>query len=197
MLNAAACLAQNYPSKPIRIITSGVGGGGDFTSRLMAPTLTAALGQPIVVDNRASGFPPGQAVAQAAPDGYTLLMYGATMYLETLLRSTHLTTQYGFSPVILVSIEPQILVVHPSLPVKSVKELIALAKARPASSTILPARDHGRLHRGRTVSILDRCQIVRIAYKVTGQQFPDLVSGAVQLTFAGAAATGPYIKSGD
>ena len=133
-LGVSAVSAQNYPSRTIRIVTSGVGGGADFTSRVIAQGLAAPLGQPVIVDNRASGSVPGEVVSKALPDGYTLLLFGATVWLLPFMRN-HVPYDplRDFAPITLAVSSPNVLVVHPSLPVKSVKDLIALARARPGA----------------------------------------------------------------
>src|SRR5882672_9587563 len=123
MLVAAAetGYGQEYPSKPIRILTSAAGGGSDFTSRQIAQGIAGPLGQPVIVDNRASALV-GETGAKAPPDGYTLTLTGASLWLTPLLQQMPYDVS-DFSPLSLVSREVFILVAHPSLPVKSVKEL--------------------------------------------------------------------------
>ena len=126
--------AQNYPTKPIRVVTAEAGGGSDFVARLVAQGLAGNLGQQVFVDNRGgSGIIPAQIVSSAAPDGYTLLFFGPMLLaLPFLQDNVPYDPVRDFSPIATVARSPNILVVHPSLPVKSVKELIALAKARRA-----------------------------------------------------------------
>src|SRR5687768_3384374 len=130
VLGAGVVSGQVYPNKPIRIMTSQPGGIVDFVARLVAPGIGDSLGQSMIVDNR-SGNLPAEAVAKAPPDGYTLLFVGGAFSIVPFLRKTSYDPVRDFSPITLATISPNILVVHPSLPVKSVKELIALAKARP------------------------------------------------------------------
>src|SRR5262245_51684496 len=122
--------AQNYPNKPIRILAIGPGGGSDFAARLIAPGLGAALGQNVLVENR-GGVIPAQIVSKALPDGYTLLVAGNSTWTSPLLQKTPYDPIKDFAAVTLLNQTPNILVVNPSLPVTSVKELIALAKAKP------------------------------------------------------------------
>ena len=122
---------QDYPQKPVRIITSGAGGASDILARLIAQGISTPLGQPVIVDNRVAIIAI-ETVAKAPPDGYTLLFYGTLIWLAPYLRdNVPWDPIRDFSPISLVTTEPNILVVHPSVPVKSVKELIALAKAKP------------------------------------------------------------------
>src|SRR5262249_15027714 len=126
----SAAYGQAYPNKPIRIVTSAAGGGSDTISRLIAQGITGPLGQPVVVENRGSSRLSAEIAAKAAPDGHTLLVGGASLWIGPLLRKeTYEITE--FSPVSLVSRDINVLAVYPAVAAKSVKELIALAKAKP------------------------------------------------------------------
>ncbi len=122
--------AQAYPSKPVRIVTAEPGGSGDFVARLIAVKLKERLGQPGVVDNRASGNIPGEIVSKSPPDGYTLLNYGSTLWIGSLLRKTPYDPVKDFAPITLSQSSPCILVVPATSTVNSVKDLIALAKTK-------------------------------------------------------------------
>ena len=124
---------STYPTKPIRLLTAEVGGGSDFTSRLLAQRLTENLGQQIVVDNRTGGVIIGDIASKAQPDGYTLMIYSASLWLMPYMRSHVPYSMSQFAPVSYISASPLILVVHPSVPAKSVEDLIALAKAQPGT----------------------------------------------------------------
>ena len=133
---AALCAhahAQGFPAKPIRIVTNEAGAGLDFSARLIAQGLTERLKQQVIVDNRggAGGIIAGELVAKAAPDGYTLIFFSNGLWTVPLMQKAPFDPQKDFAPVTLALTSPSILVAHPSLPVKSVKELLALAKARP------------------------------------------------------------------
>ena len=128
-LAAGVVSGQDYPSKPIRIITLAAGGGSDFTARQISQGISGPLGQSVIVDNRTAVLA-SEAVSKAAPDGYTLLVGGASIWIFPLLQKAPYDVN-DLSPISLISREVNILTVHPSLPVKSVKELIAMAKARP------------------------------------------------------------------
>src|SRR6185436_730550 len=127
---AGVVSAQDYPSQPIRLIGSSPGGGSDTVMRLIAPTLRAALGQPVVIDNRATILI-GDVGAKSPPDGYTVIVVGNSFIIQNLMRDTTWDPVRDFLPVTLADAGPSVLIVHPSVPVKSVKELIALARARP------------------------------------------------------------------
>ena len=122
--------AQEYPTRPIRIVTGEVGGAPDIVARLMGPALTARLGKQIVVDNRGGGNGgiAAQAVARAAPDGHTLLFYAGALWLAPLMNGAQEDPLKDFAPVSLVASAPNIVVVHPSLPIRSVREIHRPAK---------------------------------------------------------------------
>jgi tripartite-type tricarboxylate transporter receptor subunit TctC len=131
---SAAPAAQSYPDRPIRlIVASGPGGGLDFVARLLAPTLTEKMGQSIVVDNRpgATGSIAAELAARATPDGYTLMLMSASLVVYGAVNKTRYDLFGDFTPVSQVTAAPYILIVHPALPIKSVAELIAYAKANP------------------------------------------------------------------
>lgn len=122
--------AQTFPEKPVRIVTAGVGGSVDMLARLLAPVLSASMGQPVIVDNRPAGTTPGEVVSRSAPDGHTLLLYGSTVWLLPFMRSN---VPYDpirdFAPIALLVSSPNVVVVHPSVPARSIAELVALARA--------------------------------------------------------------------
>ena len=122
--------AQTYPSRPIRMLTSEPGGGGDIALRIMAPDLAAGLGQAVVIDNRPLAMS-GEIVARAQPDGYTATVYGTTLWLGPLLQPMRFDPLRDFASVSMLTRSPNVVLVHPSVAVSSVKELIALAKAKP------------------------------------------------------------------
>ena len=131
VLGVGTASSQDYPNKVIRIITGGAGGGGDIVSRQIAAGISGPLGQPVIVENR-SAFIATETVAKAPPDGYTLLVQGGgTVWMRPLLEKTPWDPVRDFSPISQIVNEVNILAVHPSMPVKNVKELIALAKAKP------------------------------------------------------------------
>lgn len=194
---ATATHAQVYPSKPLRIVTSGVGGAGDVASRLIAQGIAPGLGQQVIVDNRASGAIPVEVAVKAPADGYTILLYGSTVWLGPYLRANAPDPLRDFAPVTLAATAPNILVVHPSLPVKSVKELIALARAKPGAlnyaTTGIGSSPHLAAELFKAMAGVD---IVRIGYKGAGAALADLIGGQVQLTFATASSVTPHLKSG-
>ena len=127
---AGVVCGQDYPSKPIRIVVGAAGGGADVVARQIAQALSGPLGQPVIVDNR-TALQASEAGAKAPPDGYTLHVAGGATWIAPLLQKVPYDVVRDFSPIAIIVREVLMVTVHPSLPVKSVKELIALAKARP------------------------------------------------------------------
>ena len=123
--------AQEFPMRPVRIVTTGAGGDGDFMSRVLAQALTESWGQQVVVENRPAGVIPGQIVSKAPSDGYTLLCIASAFWISPFLQDTPYDPVRDFAPVTLLATGPNVVVLHPSVPANSIKELIALAKARP------------------------------------------------------------------
>ena len=191
---AIASAQDAYPIKPVRIIVPAAGGGSDLVARLVAPKLSELLGQQFVIDNR--GPIAADVAAKAPPDGYTLHVNGSPAWLQPLLRQTSWDVLRDFAPVTMAVVSPSILAVHPSLPVKTVRELIVLAKSKPgqlnyAAGTI-GAGPHlaGELFRAMT-----GVNIVRVPYKGSGPALIGLMTGEAQIMFPGASGTS-YIKQG-
>ena len=196
VLVGGTAVAQTYPNKPVRMVTSGVGGGADVSSRLLAPGLSAALGQQIIVDSRGSGVIPGELVYKAPPDGYTLLLYNNTLWVGPLIQTTPYDAVRDFVPITLTNRSPNILVVHSALPVKSVRQLVALAKARPGELNYATGSTGASNHiAGELFKAMAGVNIVRIPYKSGAQESADLISGQVQLMFASAGMT-PHVRAG-
>jgi tripartite-type tricarboxylate transporter receptor subunit TctC len=189
--------AQNFPSKTIRIVTAGAGGGSDFTSRQIAQAITGPLGQPVIVDNRPSGVIPGDTVAKSAADGYTLLVTSNTLWLTPFLsNNVPYDPVRDFAPVTWTNSQPIILVVHPSLPVKNVKELIVLAKAKPNSLNYSTGTTGTIGHlAGELFNMMAGTKIVRIPYKSGSSETADLIAGHVQMTFGSSASVLPQVHS--
>src|SRR5262245_38510245 len=127
VLAGAAATGQEYPSKPVRLVAPAAGGGGDLIARMVGQGLSGPLGQQFIVENR-SGVAQSELVAKSPPDGHTLLVGGGTVWIAPLLRKTPYQVS-DFTAITMIERSPSVLVVHPSLPVKSIKELVALAKA--------------------------------------------------------------------
>ena len=198
LVAAVSVSAQEYPSKPVRIVASEAGGSGDFIARLVAQGLTSAFGQQVIVENRGGGVIAGDLVARSAPDGYTLLLYGNTLWLLPLMRKQVPYDPYrDFAPVTLAARSVNVLVVHPSLPVKSVKDLIALARARPGQLNFSTAAPGTINHlAGELFNSLAKVNIVRVSYRGSASALNAVMSGEVQLMFASAAPVKPHIQGG-
>ena len=195
---AVSASAQDYPTKPVRIVASEAGGSGDFISRLVAQGLTATFGQQVIVENRGGGVVAGDLVARSAPDGYTLLLYGNTLWLLPLMRKqVPYDPQRDFAPITLAARSVNVLVVHPSLPVKSVKDLIALARAKPGQLNFSTAAPGTINHlAGELFNSIAKVSIVRVSYRGSPSAMNAVLSGEVQLMFASAAPVKPHIQSG-
>jgi tripartite-type tricarboxylate transporter receptor subunit TctC len=189
--------SQTFPERPLRIVTSQAGGGNDVQARAIGRGLTDALGQQVIVDNRPSGVIPGDIVSKATPNGYTLLFYNNALWTGPLMQKTPYDPVRDFAPVVTCTVGPNILVVNNSLPVKSVQELIALAKSKPGqlnyASSGLGASNHLAAELFKAMAEVD---IVRIGYKGASPGLNDLIAGQVQVMFPTAGAAVPLIKSG-
>ena len=191
-------LAQSYPEKPVRLVTAAPGAAGDFVSRMIAPGLTEKWGQTVVVDNRGgSAVIPIELVAKAAPDGYTLLVFGSALWHLPFLQSVGYNAAQDFAPITLAAVTPLLLVVHPSLPVRTVKELIALAKRRPGqlnySSGISGSATHLPAELFKSMAAVD---ITRVTYKGGAPALNAILSGETQVMFATASGGGPHAAAG-
>lgn len=189
--------AQQFPGKPVRIVTSVTGGSLDITARVLAPRLTERFGQQVLVDNR-GGVLSMEIAAKAPPDGYTLLLASASLWLSSFLRD-HVAWDAlrDYAPLSLLVTSPNIIVVHPSLPVKSLKALIGLAKARPGELNYSSGQSGASAHlAGELFMSMAGVKMVRIAYKGQGPAMLSLMNGEAQLSFPNAAAATPHIKAG-
>jgi len=189
-----------YPAKPIRIIVGIAPGGGlDNMTRLGAQKLVERWGQSVIVDNRPGG---GTVLAMdmvsiAPPDGYTLLAASETLMMNGVLKRAPYDVRKTFIPVVQLTTQPYVLVVHPSVPAKSVKDLIALAKAKPGAlsygSQGMGTTGHIGWERFAAMAGID---ILHVPYKGAAPALVDVIAGQIQMTFSIAAATGPHIRSG-
>lgn len=197
VLGTGPVFGQNYPNKPIRIITSGIGGSADIVARLIAQGITAPLEQQVIVENRANVVSK-EVVAKAPPDGYTLLLTSPSHWLLPLMRTNvPYDPVRDFSPLTVVAVSPNVVVVHPSLPAKSVKELIALGKANPGTLNYGTAGTGSSNHMAAELfKAMSGVDMVRISYKSTAAALNDLISGQLHLAFYTAGSVAPHIKSG-
>ena len=201
-LACGAASADIYPYKPIRLVCPiPPGGTTDLVARLLAQKLTESLGQQVIVDNRggAGGIIGTEMVARSAPDGYTLLM--GSMTTHAINPAFHKNLSYdpvrSFQPVSRIIAAPQLLVVHPSVAAKSVKELISLAKAKPGQLTYATASMGTAPHLAYELfKSMAGVDIVGVPYKGSGPSIVDLVGGQVQSMITGILVLMPHVKSG-
>jgi tripartite-type tricarboxylate transporter receptor subunit TctC len=200
-LFASAACAQSYPTKPVRVVVSFPAGAGvDIVARTVMPKLADALGQQFVVDNRAgaSGNLGSEVAAHAPPDGYTLLFTPASVASSQALYSKlNYNLVKDLEPISMVAAAPFVLVVHPSLPVKNVKELIAMAKAKPGQLLYASTGNGGSPHLATEMFKQQaKIDITHIPYKGTPPAVTDLIAGQVSMMFANTLSVLPYVNSG-
>jgi len=196
----AAAWAQTYPEKPVRIVNPySAGGSLDLVARLLAKHMSAELGQPVLVDNRpgAGGTIGVEAVAKAPADGYTLLIIQSSITINPHLQpGISYDPVRDFAPISKVSSYMFFLVAHPSLPVRNVKELIALARARPGELDYASVGVGSGTHLASELfNHMAGTKIVHVPYKGTGQALPNLIGGHVAIMF-GSTSFVPHVKSG-
>lgn len=198
-LCASLAHSQEFPAKPVRIVTAAAGSTNDLVTRLIAQGLTSNWGQQTIVENRAggSGIIAAQTIAKAAPDGYSTLLYSSALWIGPLIQDLPWDVVRDFSPITLAASTPNVLVVHPSLPVRSVKELIALARSRPGELNYGSSSIGSSNHLGAELfKSIAGVNIVRINYKGGGDALTALIGGHVQVMFVTAGLVTPYFKSG-
>lgn len=190
---------RSYPTKPIRVIVaSGAGGGLDFVARLVGPKLGENLGQNVVVDNRAgaSGSIAAELSAQAAPDGYTLILLSASLVVYGAVNKTRYDLFRDFAPVSQVAAAPYLLTVTPSLPVKSVKDLVAHAKASPSKLNYASTGSASLAHLATEwFSIITGAPLVHVPYKGVGAALPDMLSGQIHLSLLSLASVYGHVRA--
>ena len=200
-LASVAAEAQGYPNHPIRMVVPfSPGGTTDTPGRIIAQRLSEALGQPIIVENKpGAGSTIGtDFVAKAKPDGYTLLLTSTTHVLSPhLYKNLPYDPLKDFEPITLVASGPYVLVVNPSLPVKSVRELIALAKAQPGKIDYATSGNGSSQHLvGALFASMAGIQLNHVPYRGSGPATADLIGGQVKVGFPGTPIALPHIKSG-
>ena len=201
LLVCVSALAQPFPSKPIHIVVPfPPGGGTDVVARAVAPAMSEALGQPVIIDNRAGagGNIGTDAVAKAAPDGYTLLVASAaTAINNTLAKNISWQVSKDFAPVTLLVINQSLLVAHPSVPASTVKELIALAQSKPGQVTYGSYGNGSSAHLiGELFKMMAGVDLLHVPYKGAAPAVNDLLGGQVNLVFADVAAVLSHVRSG-
>ena len=194
--------AQSYPAKPIRMLIGfPPGGGTDIVGRIVGQKLSENLGQQILPENRggATGMIAAELAAKAAPDGYTIMMahIAAITILPSLYPKMAYDASRDFAPITLAAIGPNLLVVHPSVPAKSVKELIALAKARPGQLHYASPGSGSVQHLSAELFKLQaKVDMLHVPYKGSGQSIVDLIAGHVQLNFDSVPPVLPHARQG-
>jgi tripartite-type tricarboxylate transporter receptor subunit TctC len=198
--NASVAPAQAYPVKPVRLVVGFTPGGGvDINARLFGPKLTEYLGQQIIVENRpgAGTNIANEFVAKSPPDGYTLLINTAALAINLSLYRKVPYEARDFAPISILSMSPNILVVHSSVPVKSAKELIALAKSRPGQLNYSSAGSGTTQHlSGELFNLKTGIKMVHVPYRGSAPSLTALISGEVGLSFANIPAISAHVKSG-
>jgi tripartite-type tricarboxylate transporter receptor subunit TctC len=191
-------VAQSWPTKPLRMLTAELGGGSDLSARLIANGLSATIGQQVIVDNRVGGVIIADIAAKSAPDGYTLFTYSSTLWLIPFMRKeTPYDPVKDFAPVTLVGSSPMILVTHPSVQANTMKELIALAKAKPGVINFASGPSGAIPHlAGELFKAMAGIDIVHIGYKGVGLAVTDVIGGRIQMMFPNASAALPQVKAG-
>jgi tripartite-type tricarboxylate transporter receptor subunit TctC len=193
-------LAQTFPVKPIRLVTAEAGGGNDFTARAIVRGIGDSLGQQLIVDNRggAGGIIAAEIVARAAPDGYTLLVYAGNIWTIPLMKkSVPYNMERDFAPLTWAARSPSTVVVHPSLPVKSIKDLIAFAKANPGQLNYGSGGTGASTHLAAELfKSMAKVDIVRVTYRGNAPAINDLIAGQIQVMFATAGTVAPHAGSG-
>jgi tripartite-type tricarboxylate transporter receptor subunit TctC len=199
---AMPVIAQTYPSKPVRFVVPFVAGGPtDIQGRMLGEKLAQRLGQQFIIDNRggANGNIGMELVAKAPPDGYTIVIatVGTWAVNPSLYKQMPYDPVRDFAPIMQVSSSPGVLVVHPSVPVKGVKELIALAKAKPGKLDYGSSGVGGFGHiSGALFCLMTKTEMVHIPYKSSAPSLTDLIAGQIQVLFNNAISTVPFIKAG-
>ena len=199
--SANAAFAQNYPSRPIRlVIPFSPGGATDVPGRLITQKLAETFGQQIIVDNRpgAGSAIGSEIVARAQPDGYTLLLTGTPFaVIPALYPKLPFDPARDFAPVMQVALAPNVLVVHPSLPVRSVKELIALAQAQPGKINYASGGTGGAQHLFASLFMtMAKINLTHIPYKGSGPATADLLGGHVKVGLPGISIAIPHARAG-
>jgi tripartite-type tricarboxylate transporter receptor subunit TctC len=197
----ATALAQNYPNKPIKMVVGyAPGGGSDIMGRLIAPHITKALGQPIIVENKpgAAQNVAAELVARAPKDGYTLFMSSAALGVNVSLYSKlNYDPVKDFAPVAIFGTGPNILLVHPSFPAKTVEEFIAVVKKNPGKYNYSSSGTGSTQHlTGEMLKLALNSDITHVAYKGTGPSLIGLAGGEVDFNFCNIPAAQPMLKTG-
>jgi tripartite-type tricarboxylate transporter receptor subunit TctC len=201
-VTAMPAVAQQYPTKPLRIVvTLGPGSAGDMLSRLLADPVGKGLGQQVIVDNRpgAGGNVAAQIVAKSPPDGYTLFLTTISTHgiNPTLYATLPFDPVKDFAPITLSASSPNVLVIHPSMPVKTIKQLIAIAKSRPGELTYSSGGGGTSQHMsGEHFGMLAGVKMTHVPYRATPLSVSSVISGETVMSFASVSVAQETVKSG-
>ena len=194
---AGLASGQGYPKTTVRIVTLQPGGSANFAARVIAEGIAGSLGQPVIVDNRATSIITAEIVVKAPPDGHTLLVGASSFLIGSLLQTLSYDPVKDFVPITLAVKECLFLVVHPTLPVTSVRELIAFARTRPGKVNYSSAGTGGTSHLAAELfKSMAGVDVVRIPYKSAATELPELLAGQTHMTFGNASMVLPQFRSG-
>ena len=202
VLFASPALAQSYPSKPVRVVVGfPAGGPTDIVSRTIAPKMSEGLGQTVIVDNRggAGGVIATEQVSKAAPDGHTLLMgtIGGIAVAMSLIPNRGYDTLRDFAPVTQAVTVTNLLVVHPSVPAKNVKELLAIARSKPGRLNYASSGNGTVTHlAGELFKLLGKVEITHVPFKGGAPALTALISGEVDLSYENSLVVTPHVRAG-
>ena len=201
LASAFSAFAQSYPAKPLRIVVGFPAGGPiDIVARMMTPKLSEALGQQVVVDNRAgaNSIIGADLVAKSPPDGYTMILISSAFAINaTLYPKLPYDTLRDLAPVTLVTSTPELFVVHPSVPAKTMKDVIALAKAQPGQINIASTGSGGMPHLAlELLKTTTRIDLIHVPYKGAAPAVADLLGGQVSGLFADLPVLQPHVAGG-
>jgi len=192
--------AQGYPQRPVRIVVPvSAGGGVDSLARIVAQHFNAVWGQPFIVDNRpgAGGSLGAEIVSRATPDGYTLMVTSSSFVTNAAIRHVRYDPVRDFQPITKLTTNPYIIVVTPSLPVKSVSDLVALAKAKPDGISYASSGTGGVLHLGaELLAVLTNTRMLHVPYKGVADGYPAVMSGQVNWMLGSPISAQPLMKAG-
>jgi len=201
LIASDAALAQTYPAKPVRVVVPfPPGGGTDIVARTVTPKMAEILGQPFVIENRAGagGNIGTEVVAKSPADGYTLLVASASTAINTtLMPNLSWSFERDFAPVVLMVVNNHLLAAHPSVPANNVRELLALARAKPGQVTYASYGSGSSAHlTAELFKLMAGVDLLHVPYKGAAPAVNDLLGGQVNIMFADVAALLPHIKSG-
>ena len=192
--------AADYPSRPIRlIIPLAAGGSMDTLARTVSPRLSESLGESIVIDNRGGGGGTigAELAAAAPPDGYTLLMVSATSVIRPLLYSARYQLERDFAAISQVSAQPYLIIVHPTIPAKTLQELVTYARANPGKLNYASAGQGSIIQLGtELLGARTGIRMTHVPFKGMGAAYPDILAGNIQMALASIVSAQPYVRSG-